>query len=125
MRISDWSSDVCSSDLLALGRMRRNLEDALNHVGEENRVVTFPEKLLACGQPAAAADHAEPGNFRCIEIGADRAIADRTAVAIIGANFLDRRIHAPALELPYPRGKRFARTGQKNGGQKKDRKRIV
>src|SRR3546814_7547343 len=32
MRISDWSSDVCSSDLLGFGRARPDLIDHLDHV---------------------------------------------------------------------------------------------
>src|SRR3546814_13042456 len=32
MRISDWSSDVCSSDLLALGDYRRGVGEDAQHV---------------------------------------------------------------------------------------------
>src|SRR3546814_2079134 len=52
MRISDWSSDVCSSDLSKQGRFRQNLLG--KRVGYSGRsvIVVGPElKLHQCGLP--------------------------------------------------------------------------
>src|SRR3546814_8988853 len=44
MRISDWSSDVCSSDLLALGHMGRTVERHMfEEMGEAALVFGFGE----------------------------------------------------------------------------------
>src|SRR3546814_6926934 len=43
MRISDWSSDVCSSDLLPVGRLRRH-PDRLRRHGQE-RLRRLPRRL--------------------------------------------------------------------------------
>src|SRR3546814_20359543 len=40
MRISDWSSDVCSSDLAALDRQRMPLEGRARAIGNERNIET-------------------------------------------------------------------------------------
>src|SRR3546814_1129985 len=47
MRISDWSSDVCSSDLI--GRQRPGKRAELRHVvGRYQRLVGFSHRCLEC-----------------------------------------------------------------------------
>src|SRR3546814_19701718 len=53
MRISDWSSDVCSSDLVALILWRGRIErHRLAHRGD--RVLALAERLIAVGQAVIA-----------------------------------------------------------------------
>src|SRR3546814_3447633 len=69
MRISDWSSDVCSSDLLAAGIAVRHLVfgDAVGIQAAELRpgledddVMAVHGKAMRAGQPRrAAADHGD------------------------------------------------------------------
>src|SRR3546814_13352297 len=44
MRISDWSSDVCSSDLAASGRRRMNAADSLTAAGVRSSDTLAPPK---------------------------------------------------------------------------------
>src|SRR3546814_2224557 len=48
MRISDWSSDVCSSDLLALGAGLRHAHGFLNQRVVQNDVGTHAIHLRVC-----------------------------------------------------------------------------
>src|SRR3546814_4929950 len=63
MRISDWSSDVCSSDLEANGRLRKrrpSVDIATFEATpqEDSRVVSFPNRF-GSEDPAAAAARAQ------------------------------------------------------------------
>src|SRR3546814_10706125 len=58
MRISDWSSDVCSSDLVGVVEAAADDEGAVDH---HQLVVELAEPVLARGEPGLAAaigDHA-------------------------------------------------------------------
>src|SRR3546814_5665724 len=69
MRISDWSSDVCSSDLLRVRRPRRIRLEDLGGVGEDAAVLTDDRAVgeieLAppddVGDVAEGADHGDAG----------------------------------------------------------------
>src|SRR3546814_15681329 len=67
MRISDWSSDVCSSDLFRVGLGK--LRNQLLHIGrfthgsiELAGRITYPAKIRAHSNQAAL--YAGPGNSR-------------------------------------------------------------
>src|SRR3546814_10821078 len=54
LRISDWSSDVCSSDLLARAHgPGDSLADDAHTVRTHTHVVCTPEQLAAAGTPEA------------------------------------------------------------------------
>src|SRR3546814_10239926 len=66
MRISDWSSDVCSSDLL--GRVVLAVQTALAEVGDVPGLLGDPEReailaaLAECEVAMTEAGHADPVN---------------------------------------------------------------
>src|SRR3546814_17077713 len=65
MRISDWSSDVCSSDLAALGSEDRDHGFARRALGADGAGSgePFPARAAEAQAPAA---HGAPGDgFRC------------------------------------------------------------
>src|SRR3546814_9261545 len=70
MRISDWSSDVCSSDLNALGNKRRPM--ARKHVSQRSHAAN---RLRFWGRHAVEAALANPRRV------ARRLVATREAVA--------------------------------------------
>src|SRR3546814_3043451 len=85
MRISDWSSDVCSSDLLELDHLgrRRRAATARFGIGEE------------CAERAALAKLAEAAERQAITIGdlamaIFRASGERPPVGAIGGPGADR-----------------------------------
>src|SRR3546814_3512215 len=57
MRISDWSSDVCSSDLLMFEQVQQQPVDSFahhtvdTHQVDAAREVFFPQDLAECHQP--------------------------------------------------------------------------
>src|SRR3546814_19870093 len=62
MRISDWSSDVCSSDLLLVGLVAMDI--LADHAGavaaDSRRIIGFGEKLVELGvERIAAAEQAD------------------------------------------------------------------
>src|SRR3546814_16610425 len=72
MRISDWSSDVCSSDL-HLGVTGRNLRSAVRRSGEQMpsssarviaRTVALVVAVVLASAAPASADPAGPSDFR-------------------------------------------------------------
>src|SRR3546814_4261160 len=79
MRISDWSSDVCSSDLLALGRVPLLLPRRF-HVAWHDRVdanVVAPE---IAREAAGQARDGGLGGLVQHEIGQGEVPADRTEI---------------------------------------------
>src|SRR3546814_12997605 len=48
MRISDWSSDVCSSDLLAAAMAAGAAAQAQTQPGEEDDTTKLAEEILSC-----------------------------------------------------------------------------
>src|SRR3546814_7586038 len=50
MRISDWSSDVCSSDLHALDKHRLRIETFVRHVQRDNIAGLDPDPLRPGGE---------------------------------------------------------------------------
>src|SRR3546814_10368771 len=70
MRISDWSSDVCSSDLIVVRahlQSAHRVERAVDHLGLGRPAAVFPAiaqrgaRLRGFGRVIAAARHAEGG----------------------------------------------------------------
>src|SRR3546814_14646190 len=53
MRISDWSSDVCSSDLIGLGLIGGSFARALRAAGEVERIVGFDPDAVQREQATA------------------------------------------------------------------------
>src|SRR3546814_12553072 len=69
MLISDWSSDVCSSDLVQNGERQRQIAQRLGlHPGRD-------EEIAAAGIGQALPD---PGGAAAIAVGLDRRAARRT-----------------------------------------------
>src|SRR3546814_4893538 len=67
MRISDWSSDVCSSDLLAIG-MTRNHPGRIQ-IGPDGRKVFLPDAEQIKALPASDLHNARAIFVRCIGNG--------------------------------------------------------
>src|SRR3546814_8842174 len=62
MRISDWSSDVCSSDLETVGLTSTAHVDALAAQGIYDRVISYDQIMtLSAATPAALVDMAGNG----------------------------------------------------------------
>src|SRR3546814_17895271 len=83
MRISDWSSDVCSSDLYPLGVRDRNPGDPWKIVGER------PQAIGACEQ----ADEDEPDDrvdAKPVERGNDKHRAAEHNQSFTKAGVVDR-----------------------------------
>src|SRR3546814_11616023 len=109
MRISDWSSDVCSSDLVAVARLQVAIEpiarrDRIDEQGATDRVPAEQSALrtfqnLNRGEIVLrrGADIGGEGNVREIADHAQRALAS------------DRLCHTPDRVV---RGRRRARTPQ-------------
>src|SRR3546814_3915399 len=76
MRISDWSSDVCSSDLLVVGSAVREVQahdiDARGEHAAQHRGLVG--RRAEGGNNLGAADHGIPGSPNTISVGARRAI---------------------------------------------------
>src|SRR3546814_6330771 len=54
MRISDWSSDVCSSDLVPLGRQTRHARQRLHRPGRDRAAAGDRRLLLARRLPVGS-----------------------------------------------------------------------
>src|SRR3546814_17607748 len=95
MRISDWSSDVCSSDLLVLAILVRRHEDELI-VAHRRRGGDVPHALAAAGR-GNAEGHFEFGVRTAVDeaalarqrLGSAEAEADRTAQEMPHMGVLD------------------------------------
>src|SRR3546814_5781344 len=87
MRISDWSSDVCSSDLVEPGRwqLAEGMDDTLRRMGERGDIIrTMQRAFTEHGLQRAAADYAiaEPAQMtpivgRVVERGLSDEANDR------------------------------------------------
>src|SRR3546814_2357388 len=78
MRISDWSSDVCSSDLCKVGAFKRFTEFAIGNAiaGKTGRVGLDDERL------GVAADRIDPGNTADrLQLRAHDPVLDRAQIA--------------------------------------------
>src|SRR3546814_20603680 len=91
MRISDWSADVCSSDLTAkkCGHFRTCLREAEDIVDEEEHVLAFlVAEIFSDGE--ARQSHASARARRFVHLAIDQrhlgTFADRIAVCILGDN---------------------------------------
>src|SRR3546814_7978591 len=104
MRISDWSSDVCSSDLLVLAILVLRHEDELI-VAHRRRGGDVPHALAAAGGGNAeghfefgvrtAVDEAELARER---LGSAEAEADRTAQDMLHMDGLRSEEHTSELQ---------------------------
>src|SRR3546814_16551609 len=78
MRISDWSSDVCSSDRLLLAGQQRALQQQglLQHAGQRSLGREAPAQHVLVGFVTQGLDHAARDRQRaaagCVEIGQRR-----------------------------------------------------
>src|SRR3546814_3964652 len=106
MRISDWSSDVCSSDLLVGRRLH---DDDRPHVGPQAERCRCAEGLpeVLAGQAAAreeheqrAVGHAGDGDARGVAVGVDAAeVVDLVRRALATRQRHARRSEEPTSEL--------------------------
>ncbi|BBI20517.1 hypothetical protein EKJ_13640 [Qipengyuania flava] len=78
--------------------MRCQLEHAVDHIGDEDRLVAFPHKLFARFELAPATDAVEQSNFTIVEISADGTIANGAGVAEIRRSGGREMFHASGLE---------------------------
>src|SRR3546814_15483726 len=94
MRISDWSSDVCSSDLLGLRRSRL-LRGRLARATAGRLVVAFAELFLAhrgsLRRSGLALEHGVGGGTRIQLPGADRVV--RSEVRRVGKECVNTCIY--------------------------------
>src|SRR3546814_8196833 len=96
MRISDWSSDVCSSDLVA-EPFHRRLDE---HVAGEE------------GMPGAFADHAHRQAVRLVGPGVDVLhedvatlhVVDELLVEPLEPGFVDGHVHVAPPDVAFGRG---------------------
>src|SRR3546814_1570774 len=93
MRISDWSSDVCSSDLRAVGaQMQPRPEDLARIIIERRAEVEQQMRVLARGEAVTVdADARARGEF-----GADAAVGQRHRL-IAGARLLGLMVEPLAI----------------------------
>src|SRR3546814_12554141 len=112
MRIRDWSSDVCSSDLIAL-RLRQGAEDVAAQRGAQGRRLALHRQAVEGALIAGKAAHEAFGH-------ALHPLADSE---VAGAQFAQRMAHvleagplqglakvAPRREAPHPE------SGRASGG---------
>src|SRR3546814_15625879 len=104
MRISDWSSDVCSSDLKPIARqqvLQQNLALASEHVVAARMACETAVRHSSWPSPLAAAS-AKLIASRAAPVVAGIAHGLHGAIGISGEhdlNLLIRRIHASRLEI--------------------------
>src|SRR3546814_1127767 len=98
MRISDWSSDVCSSDLLAKAAARILVErrgDAVERLGDDG-----DERMAFVGEREPARQAVEEARaeaaFKLGDLMADRALADMEFEPRAGEVEVARRRHEGA-----------------------------
>src|SRR3546814_15885462 len=86
MRISDWSSDVCSSDLLG-----RTILDGAKRVRISGRTISVQARIRTIGSYTGHADQAEPVGW----------IEDRRPIAgsLLLTHGEERSVHALASHL--------------------------
>src|SRR3546814_17504035 len=117
MRISDWRSDVCSSDLLGRDVAELCVRIVRYHADQPGQVVAQPAETL----PA----------LECRLVHVERTVdLDLKAMALpggigIGADDLDALVgivHAHAIAEPF---QRLAHEGDELGGAGGDRKSVV
>src|SRR3546814_3627235 len=80
MRISDWSSDVCSSDLALQGASFRHLGS--DEVQDVALGVDGPERLVAARAEAVAGEHVVIGRGRCRDVHRSGGVRRRLAAAV-------------------------------------------
>src|SRR3546814_12518908 len=110
MRISDWSSDVCSSDLESLGGF-----PAQRHAAA---IAFAAVDVLAC--PAAFAQRVD-------EAGVARVIADRAHRQILAERQVDRTFQmaaeiVPVDEITIATDHRLLTLGGRRGGEESTRR---
>src|SRR3546814_13861879 len=94
MRISDWSSDVCSSDLIARGVSGRTVDLRRILAGERAATMTRPAAV-------GVDDDLAPGQTAIADRAADHAVAARVAVELVLLVDPLRRQHRLAAVLPH------------------------
>src|SRR3546814_10713302 len=113
MRISDWSSDVCSSDLLpgVFYRDGREVDAPLEAVTSQKPLTIMKYQVSAASYRLCVADGA------CAPSGGDiPAGADPERIPATGINFNDARAYAAWFRSEARRvGKECAGTGRSRG----------
>src|SRR3546814_982320 len=79
MRISDWSSDVCSSDLLGLGADETNADFGAGF-GESG---VFGQETVTRMDRIAASFDCNTDDVRDVEVGGDRLLAAADPIAFV------------------------------------------
>src|SRR3546814_14569593 len=113
MRISDWSSDVCSSDLLGINFIYKSSFDKANRTsirsnrgfGLENALPVFQEIRDALGLPVITDVHTEE---HC------RAVADYVDVLQIPARSEERRVGKEGVGTCRSRGAPYNKKKKKH-----------
>ena len=82
----------------AVARLRGQFEEAIDHVGDHDRLVAFPEQLLARIEVPPATDGIEDANLGIVQIGTNGAIADGASLAEVQGCFGWGTIHR--LSIP-------------------------
>src|SRR3546814_9180244 len=97
MRISDWSSDVCSSDLGHAGKPARGAADALiaraaaDVTGQRIHHLVWFHVLRIAGQRRQCHDHARRAETALQTVFVTQRLLHRMQRAVIGGQSLDRR----------------------------------
>src|SRR3546814_6943853 len=101
MRISDWSSDVCSSDLTLLDARAAGIVEADDRGADLHRLVHDPADLLGVRLRERAAEHREVLAEHEDQPPVDGAVASHHAVA---GDFLllHAEVEAAVLDLHVP-----------------------
>src|SRR3546814_3905476 len=93
MRISDWSSDVCSSDLSCGAVTQRNLAES---------AALATASLPRAGQPSNDSGHPRRAAGRCVQAASGGAAPRRTAGSGLADRLEDDRAHRVARRAMAP-----------------------
>src|SRR3546814_5824767 len=110
MRISDWSSDVCSSDLLGLAGQELQLVAA----ADAERLVAEPEqaRLEQGGELGRVVDVA--GDLAALD---EELLVEGEADGLAGRGALPARLRRPGFQRAHPRGLVGGREQQREIGR--------
>src|SRR3546814_21135723 len=120
MRISDWSSDVCSSDLVNVDDARRDFDAQLARLARRNEAVLQAERHDADGAVAAHGEAAAGLDEQDAAVGV---VAGRRIEEAARHHVVPARLEAEASADPVEAGEKIAppraeerRVGKECGG---------